>query len=62
MFKCNTDQYSTCASSMYTLTYGQLTKEFDVSRLVATIGLSMFVAGLGLGPMVILPAHSTCIL
>lgn len=37
---------------MYTLTYGQLTKEFNVSRLIATLGLSMFVAGLGLGPMV----------
>ncbi|CAF9916807.1 hypothetical protein IMSHALPRED_003299 [Imshaugia aleurites] len=45
----------TCASSMYTLTYGQITKEFHVSRVVATLGLSLFVVGLGLGPMFLGP-------
>ena len=45
----------TCASSMYTLTYGQITTDFHVSRLVATLGLSLFVMGLGLGPMVLGP-------
>ncbi|KIW04343.1 uncharacterized protein PV09_04633 [Verruconis gallopava] len=45
----------TCASALYTLTYGQLTKEFHVSRLVATLGLSLFVAGLGTGPMFLGP-------
>lgn len=42
----------TCTSSMYTLTYGQITKQFHVSTVVATLGLSTFVIGLGLGPMV----------
>mgnify|MGYP001010754205 CR=1 FL=1 len=32
---------------MYTMTYGQLTKEFHCSRLVATLGLSFFIFGLG---------------
>ncbi len=41
----------TCTSSMYTLTYEQITVEFGVSRVVATLGLSLFVMGLGLGPM-----------
>ena len=45
----------TCASSMYTLTYGQITEEFGISRLVATLGLSLFVIGLGLGPMILGP-------
>lgn len=36
----------TCASSMYTLTYAQITKEFHISRVVATLGLSLFVMGL----------------
>lgn len=45
----------TCTSSMYTLTYDQLTTEFHVSRVVATLGLSLFVMGLGLGPMVLGP-------
>ncbi|KZF22519.1 MFS general substrate transporter [Xylona heveae TC161] len=41
----------TCVSSIYSTTYDQITKEFHVSREVATLGLSMFVVGLGLGPM-----------
>lgn len=45
----------TCASSMYTLTYGQITMEFHISRVVATLGLSLFVMGLGLGPMLLGP-------
>ena len=45
----------TCASSMYTLTYSQIRAEFQVSRLVATLGLSLFVVGLGLGPMILGP-------
>ena len=45
----------TCASSMYTLTYGQITTEFHISRVVATLGLSLFVMGLGLGPMILGP-------
>lgn len=45
----------TCASSMYTLTYDQITTEFHISRVVATLGLSLFVMGLGLGPMMLGP-------
>ncbi|KAL1649557.1 hypothetical protein SLS58_001614 [Diplodia intermedia] len=45
----------TCASSIYTSTYGQLTVEFHSSRIVATLGLSLFVAGLGCGPMILSP-------
>ena len=45
----------TCASALYTATYGQLEQEFGVSRLVATVGLTTFVCGLGLGPMFLSP-------
>lgn len=45
----------TCTSSLYTSTYGQLIPEFGSSRLVCTLGLSLFVAGLGIGPMVLSP-------
>ncbi len=45
----------TCTSSMYTSTYSQITEEFHISRIVATLGLSLFVIGLGLGPMVLGP-------
>ena len=36
---------------MYTTTYAQITEEFHVSTVVATLGLSTFVMGLGIGPM-----------
>ncbi|KAL4987530.1 major facilitator superfamily domain-containing protein [Aspergillus falconensis] len=45
----------TCTSSMYTVTYDQLTEEFNCSRIVATLGLSFFIWGLGLGPLVLGP-------
>ncbi|PBP27685.1 MFS general substrate transporter [Diplocarpon rosae] len=45
----------TCASSIYTSTYGQITKEFHISRILATLGLSLFIMGLGLGPMLLGP-------
>ncbi|PVH92613.1 MFS transporter [Periconia macrospinosa] len=45
----------TCTSSLYTSTYSQLIPEFHTSRLVCTLGLSLFVAGLGTGPMVLSP-------
>lgn len=45
----------TLNSSVYTLTYDQITKEFNCSVLIATLGLSMFVLGLGLGPMFLGP-------
>ncbi|KAL4874153.1 hypothetical protein BDV12DRAFT_159200 [Aspergillus spectabilis] len=45
----------TCTSSMYTVTYDQLTEEFNCSRLVATLGLSFFIWGLGVGPLFLGP-------
>ena len=45
----------TCTSSMYTSTYAQLMGEFHVSRVVATLGLSLFVMGLGVSPMFLGP-------
>ncbi|KAL6714512.1 hypothetical protein ACLMJK_007937 [Lecanora helva] len=45
----------TCTSSMYTSTYAQFTNEFHVSRVVATLGLSLFVMGLGISPMFLGP-------
>ena len=45
----------TCASALYTSTYAQLEQEFGISRLVATIGLTTYVCGLGLGPMFLSP-------
>ncbi|KAH8895406.1 MFS transporter [Thozetella sp. PMI_491] len=41
----------TCASSIYTTTYEQITVDFNCSRLVATIGLSLYVLGMAFGPM-----------
>ena len=38
---------STNVSSIYTSTYGQIVPEFHISREVATLGLSLFVLGLG---------------
>ncbi|KAF2670380.1 MFS general substrate transporter [Microthyrium microscopicum] len=45
----------TCTSSLYTFTYTQIIPEFHTSEELATLGLSIFVAGLGLGPMVLAP-------
>ncbi|KAH8601211.1 major facilitator superfamily domain-containing protein, partial [Bisporella sp. PMI_857] len=45
----------TCTSSIYTSTYSQITKEFHCSRIVATLGLSFFIFGLGVGPMLLGP-------
>ena len=45
----------TFASALYTSAYGGMEKEFGVSRLAVTVGLSTFVCGLGLGPMFLGP-------
>lgn len=45
----------TCTSSMYTSVYSQMEKEFNCSRIVATLGLSTFIMGLGMGPMLLGP-------
>ncbi|KAF2205973.1 MFS general substrate transporter [Delitschia confertaspora ATCC 74209] len=44
-----------CTSSLYVGAYGQLEKEFDSSEVVVTLGLSLFVVGLGLSPMLLAP-------
>lgn len=45
----------TCASSIYTTTYAQLMSEFGCSQEVATLGLSFFIWGLGVGPLFLSP-------
>lgn len=45
----------TYASAVYTTTYAQLERDFGISREVATVGLTTFVGGLGLGPMIMSP-------
>lgn len=45
----------TCTSSIYTFTYDQMDSEFGNSRIVATLGLTLFVFGLGLAPMMLGP-------
>ncbi|KAF2493973.1 MFS general substrate transporter, partial [Lophium mytilinum] len=42
-------------SSLYVATYAQIEKEFGISNIVATLGLTLFVAGCGLGPMLLGP-------
>jgi hypothetical protein len=44
-----------CTSSLYVGVYGQLEHEFHSNETVVTLGLSMFVVGLGLSPMVLAP-------
>jgi MFS family permease len=44
-----------CTSSLYSATSEQIEKEFHVSSTVATLGLSLFVFGLGLSPMILAP-------
>lgn len=46
---------STCASSIYTTTYAQVTEEFRISQIVATLGLSFFIWGLGKIPGSVTP-------
>ena len=45
----------TCASALYTSTYDQMEAVFHISREVATLGLTTYVCGLGLGPMFLSP-------
>lgn len=45
----------TCTSSLYTSTYAQIEDEFGCSRIVATLGLSLFVMALGISPMLLAP-------
>ncbi|KAA8909982.1 major facilitator superfamily domain-containing protein [Sphaerosporella brunnea] len=45
----------TCSSSVYTSTYSQIRREFHIPQLEAVAGLSLFVVGLGIGPMILAP-------
>ncbi|KAL2851387.1 major facilitator superfamily domain-containing protein [Aspergillus pseudodeflectus] len=44
-----------CTSSIYSTTYGQLKKEFNCSHEIATLGLSLFIWGMGVGPLILAP-------
>lgn len=45
----------TCTSSMYVMTYKQITQEFGCSTEVATVGLTTYIFGLGVGPLFLAP-------
>ncbi|KAJ5217916.1 uncharacterized protein N7498_000015 [Penicillium cinerascens] len=44
-----------CASSIYSTTYNQLLKDFNCSHEVVTLGLSLFIWGMGIGPLILAP-------
>ncbi|PNS14238.1 hypothetical protein CAC42_6751 [Sphaceloma murrayae] len=46
---------TTCTAAIYTQSYAQLERELGVSRIVATLGLSLYILGLGIGPMFLSP-------
>ncbi|KAL1866963.1 hypothetical protein Plec18167_008896 [Paecilomyces lecythidis] len=63
VFICSTGAVCvTCTSSMYTMTYGQIMPEFHCSQEVATLGLSFFIFGLGIGPLFLSPLSETMII
>ncbi|KAL6827721.1 major facilitator superfamily domain-containing protein [Trichoderma camerunense] len=45
----------TCASSIYTSTYAQMEAEFHNVREISDLGLSTFVLGIAIGPMLLSP-------
>ncbi|KIN05445.1 hypothetical protein OIDMADRAFT_39676 [Oidiodendron maius Zn] len=45
----------TATSSLYTSCYDQFIKEFECSQEIANLGLSLYVLGLGIGPLVFSP-------
>ncbi|KAJ5739469.1 major facilitator superfamily domain-containing protein [Penicillium manginii] len=52
---CTGTMCVTCASSIYTTTYPQMNAEMETPSLIAILGLSFFVLGLGLGPLLTSP-------
>ncbi|CAG8939254.1 unnamed protein product [Penicillium salamii] len=52
----------TCTSSIYTTTYVQILPEFHISQIVATLGLSFFIWGLGMVNQKPCRLSSTCVL
>ncbi len=55
MLVCQGSICVTVTSSIYTAAYEGIMQEFGVSQIVAILGLSLFVFGLGLGPMLLAP-------
>lgn len=49
-----------CTSSLYTSTYTQIEARFDISEIVAILGLTLFAVGLGLSPMILAPLSEVC--
>ncbi|KAJ5372858.1 hypothetical protein N7517_004864 [Penicillium concentricum] len=45
----------TCTSALYSSMYEQITVQFHISELAATVGLSLFIFGMGVGPMFVAP-------
>jgi hypothetical protein len=45
----------TYTSSVYSATYTQVMEEFKGSKELVTLGLSLYVLGLGTGPMFLAP-------
>ncbi|KAJ5116798.1 hypothetical protein N7456_001146 [Penicillium angulare] len=45
----------TCTSSIFSTTYTQIRSEFNCSKEVATLGLSFFIWGMGIGPLILGP-------
>ncbi|RAL13079.1 MFS transporter [Aspergillus homomorphus CBS 101889] len=52
---CSTTLCITVTSSLYVSTFRQIMAEFHCSRTVATLGLSLFIGGLGWGPLLLSP-------
>ncbi|KAL3465833.1 major facilitator superfamily domain-containing protein [Aspergillus heterothallicus] len=52
---CNAIICVTCISSIYTTTYTQLSVDFGVTTLLCTVGLSVYVLGIGTGPLLTSP-------
>jgi len=52
---CSGSLCTTCTAASYTQTYMQLKRDFGTSRELATAGLSLYVMGLGVGPMLLGP-------
>ncbi|KAE8327234.1 major facilitator superfamily domain-containing protein [Aspergillus sergii] len=47
-----------CISSIYSMTYNQLLEEFNCSHEIATLGLSLFIWGMGVEPLILAPLSS----
>ncbi|KAF5007706.1 hypothetical protein FDECE_5954 [Fusarium decemcellulare] len=52
---CTSSLCVTCDSSIYTATYAQMNAEFHTTTLISTLGLSTFVIGIALGPLLTSP-------